>query len=145
MELEKDLASTRDDVPAGVHPRPDRLATLLDRPTRGGNGERMRRTQELGELAYRGEIPQLCGRGLVPATHSPSSFFQIGAWALISSMISLRSGECRVAVGRRRGDDHGRLGQRDHANPVLRGRCAQAVASIAAATISAILRSAIGA
>ena len=65
-----------------------RGSPLVDRPPRRRHRERMRRVERRRELVYGRQRPQLSGRGAVPGTHAPSSFFQIGARALISSMIS---------------------------------------------------------
>ena len=80
-----------------------------------------------GQLVDRRQRPQLA-RAASAGTHSPSSFFQIGACALISSMISRAPGERLVAVGRRDRDGDRGLRQRDGADPVLGGGGAQAVA-----------------
>ena len=42
--------------------------------------KRVGRLQRRGELVDGGQLSQLCGLGgVIPRTHSPSSFFQIGA------------------------------------------------------------------
>ena len=63
-------------------------ATFLDRETSCRDRQRVGRLQPSSQLVDGRERPQACGAGVVPRTHSPSSFFQIGAFALISSMIS---------------------------------------------------------
>ena len=70
-------------------------------PSRRGDGEDMWRVKLGGELVDRRQRPQL---GVTPSTHAPSSCFQIGACALIRSMISRASRECRVSVRSRDGD-----------------------------------------
>ena len=60
-----------------------------DGRARGGHGEGMGRVEPRRELLDRGEVPQAGGAGgRVPRFHSPSSRFQIGASALMRSMIS---------------------------------------------------------
>ena len=53
---------------------------------------------ELGGQLVDGRKPSQAS-GVTPGTHSPSSFFQIGARALISSMISLAPANASLRCG----------------------------------------------